>query len=136
MNVLIAEGMTRSAKRTVEKPGGNVNTVSGLSSAIFETGWRGPRRTLACKGHALVDAEPSRTRQNCNSFGHVNPESWTGRKINCLTFSRADHVDLNAACNIIAFGMGATARRTGFASTIRATRETIASATKEGTPSE
>ena len=116
-------GMTRSARGTVENPGTNVKAKSGLNREILNTGWHSVKQMLGYKC-AVVEIDPAFTSQTCNACGHVDKASRPSQaEFTCVACGHADNADLNAARNILAFGIGASARRGAFALATPVTRE-------------
>ncbi len=122
---LNTKGMTRSAKGTVQNPGTNVRAKSGLNREILNTGWHSLKQKLDYKAD-VTEINPAYTSQTCNACGTIDKSSRKDRKYQCVACGHADHADLNAARNILASGIGATARRGAFASATPRTRETDA----------
>ena len=89
------KSMTASAKGTAEKPGKNVKQKAGLNRAILATGWGQLEQMLGYKAKEAIKVPAAFTSQQCNICGH---------KVN---------VDYNASANILASGIGATARWRG-----------------------
>ena len=117
-------GMTRSARGTLDSPGTNVKARSGLSREMLGTGWHGLKQKLSdtC---AVEGVDPADTSQTCNACGHIHKASRrTQSDFMCMACGHADNADLNAARNIMASGLGASARRGAFASATPVTRET------------
>ena len=118
-------GMTRSAKGTVDNPGTNVKVKakSGLNREILSTGWHGLKEKLAYKC-AVVEIDPAFTSQTCNECGWVDKASRHSQaEFTCVACGHADNANLNAARNILASGIGASARRGAFALATPVTRE-------------
>ena len=65
-------GMTKSAKGTVENPGGKVKQKSGLNRVILKTGWSGLHQKLDYKMREVIEISPAYTSQRCNKCGHVD----------------------------------------------------------------
>ena len=62
--------------------------------------------------------------QRCNACGHVDKSNrQTQSKFECVSCGHTDHADLNASANILASGIGATARRGAFSLETPKTRE-------------
>ena len=117
-------GMTRSARGTLDSPGTNVKARSGLNREMLGTGWHGLKQKLSdtC---AVEGVDPADTSQTCNACGHIHKASRrTQSDFMCMACGHADNADLNAARNIMASGLGASARRGAFASATPVTRET------------
>ena len=120
---LNTRGMTKSAKGTAEAPGANVRAKSGLNREILRTGWHGLKAMLSYKCRELIEVDPAYTSQACSSCGAVDKANRKGREFKCVACGHADHADLNAARNILASGIGASARRGALAPATPATRE-------------
>ncbi len=120
---LNTQGMTKSARGTLENPGTKVKAKSGLNREILNTGWHGMKEKLAYKC-ALVEIDPAFTSETCYNCGWVNKASRPSQaEFTCVACGHADHADLNAARNIMASGIGASARRGAFALATPVTRE-------------
>ena len=121
---LTTRGMTRSARGTTEEPGSNVKAKTGLNRVILAGGWHGLKAKLAYKC-AVAEIDPAYTSLTCNACGHADKASRRSQaEFMCVACGHADDADLNAARNIMASGIGASARRGAFASVTPATRET------------
>ncbi len=107
---LNTQGMTKSAKGTVDNPGKHVKAKSGLNREILKTGWHGLEQKLNYKAE-VIRTNPACTSQACSACGHVSKENRTSQAVfKCMACGHAEHADLNAARNILASGIGATAR--------------------------
>ncbi len=103
---LNTKGMTKSAKGTIDEPGRNVNAKSGLNKAILKTGWHKLEAALNYKAN-IIKIAPHYTSQACNKCGHTHRDNRTTQsKFVCLECGHSDNADLNAAKNILAFGIG------------------------------
>ncbi len=121
---LNTRGMTKSARGTLENPGRKVKAKSGLNREILSTGWHSVKEKLAYKC-ALVEIDPAFTSQTCNVCGRVDKASRPSQaEFTCVACGHADNADLNAARNIMASGIGASARRGALALATPVTRET------------
>ena len=121
---LNTRGMTRSARGTLENPGTKVKAKSGLNREILSTGWHSVKEKLAYKC-ALVEIDPAFTSQTCYVCGRVDKASRPSQaEFTCVACGHADNADLNAARNIMAYGIGASARRGALALATPVTRET------------
>ena len=120
---LNVEGMTKSAKGTVENPGTNVKAKSGLNREILNTAWALLHVMLEYKAMEVVYVNPAYTSQECYCCGHRAKGNRRGREFKCMVCGHVDHADLNAARNILASGIGATARRGAFGLPTLMTRE-------------
>ena len=127
VEALNTSGMTRSARGTIEAPGRNVKAKSGLNREILATGWHQLKQMLSYKSR-VVEINPAYTSQTCHACGVANKASRTGRSFKCMACGHADHADLNAARNILASGVGASARREALATATSMSRETGAMA--------
>ena len=84
---------------------------SGLNREILGTGWYGLKEKLAYKC-AVVEIDPAFTSQTCYVCGRVDKASRPSQaEFTCVACGHADHADLNAARNIMASGIGASARQ-------------------------
>jgi transposase len=104
-------GMTRSARGTVSRPGGNVRRKAGLNREIRANGWGRLARRLQDKAPGRVEKiNPRFTSQRCSACGHVDPKSRESQaRFRCTACGFACHADVNAAINIAA-GHAVTAR--------------------------
>jgi putative transposase len=110
--------MTGSAKGTVEAPGRNIRQKSGLNKSILDQGWGMLKRMLGYKlqwsGGMLILVDPAYTSQTCSVCGHVDAGNRPDQKtFRCLHCGHDDHADVNAAQNILARGLQATAGHAG-----------------------
>ncbi len=107
---LNTQGMTGSAKGTIDDPGKNVKARSGLNREILKTGWHGLEQKLQYKAE-VIRISPACTSQACSACGHVSKENRTSQAVfRCVACGHAENADLNAARNMLASGIGATAR--------------------------
>ena len=107
----------------VDNPGMNVKAKSGLNREILATGWHDLKQKLSCKCE-VEGVNPAYTSQTCNACGNIDKASRrTQSDFMCMACGHADNADLNAARNIMASGLGASARRGAFASATPVTRE-------------
>ena len=113
---LRVKDMLRSARGTVESPGRNVAAKAGLNRRIAASAWsRLVRRTTdkaaVSQGCEVVRVDPRHTSQRCSVCGHVDPGNRPSQAVfYCLGCGHADNADVNAAKNILAAGLAATAR--------------------------
>jgi putative transposase len=125
---LRVKDMLRSARGTLESPGRNVRAKAGLNRRIAASVWsllgrRTTEKASASEGCAVVRVDPRHTSQRCSACGHVDPGNRPSQAIfSCLACSHADNADANAANNILAAGLAATAR--GGKPEVRAPSET------------
>jgi putative transposase len=113
---LRVKDMLRSARGTVESPGRDVAAKAGLNRRIAASAWsRLARRTIekasASIGCEVVRVDPRHTSQRCSVCGHADPGNRPSQAVfSCLDCGHAEHADVNAAKNILAAGLAATAR--------------------------
>jgi len=101
--------MSKSAKGTIENPGKNVRTKSGLNKSILDQGWSEFRRQLEYKsswyGAEVVPINPQYTSQLCSECGHTSKENrQTQAQFVCVSCNFSSNADINAARNILAAG--------------------------------
>jgi transposase len=111
VEALDIKSMTRSAKRTVEKPGRSVAAKAGLNREIMRSGWGLLVQRLEDKAPGRVERVNSVfTSQRCSACGQVD---WKSREsqadFRCTTCGFTCNADVNAAKNIAA-GHAVTAR--------------------------
>jgi putative transposase len=108
---LDVKGMTRSARRTVEKPGRSVAAKAGLNREIMRSGWGLLVQRLADKAVGRVErVNPVFTSQRCSACGRVDRKSRESQAdFRCTTCGFTCNADVNAAKNIAA-GHAVTAR--------------------------
>jgi len=109
---LNVRGMMRSARGTVEAPGGNVAAKAGLNRGISRSGWGLLVRRLEDKAPGRVErVNPAYTSQRCSACGHVARENRESQAVFlCTACKFACNADVNAARNIAA-GHAVKARR-------------------------
>jgi transposase len=113
---LRVKDMLRSARGTLESPGRNVSAKAGLNRRIAASGWsilvrRATEKASASEGCAVVRVDPRHTSQRCSACGHVDPGNRPSQAVfSCVACRYADNADANAAKNILAAGLAATAR--------------------------
>lgn len=110
------EGMMKSAKGTLEKPGKNVKAKSALNREIAASGWGRLRWMLEYKAHRVEAVNPAYTSQTCHRCGHVAEENRRKERFKCVSCGYAGNADINAAFNILALGTGAAGQGGAFAS--------------------
>ncbi|CUU59805.1 Probable transposase [Parafrankia irregularis] len=105
------QGMTRSARGTVDNPGRNVAQKAGLNRGILANGWGLLVRRLEQKAPGRVERVPAAyTSQRCSACGHTAPGNRESQAVfRCVACGHTAHADTNAACNIAA-GRAVTAR--------------------------
>ena len=106
---LQVRNMSRSAAGSVDAPGKNVRTKSGLNKAILDQGWFEFRRQLdykmAWNGGWLIAVPPANTSRTCPACHCVSAEN---RKVQaafrCVECGHEVHADVVGAINILARG--------------------------------
>ena len=106
---LKVRNMSASARGSVQEPGRNVRSKSGLNKAILDQGWFEFRRQLTYKelwrGGRVVAVPPQHTSQTCAKCGHVSAENRrTQAQFVCVACGHEDDADVNAANNIMRAG--------------------------------
>jgi putative transposase len=116
MEDLRVKNMTRLASGSIDKPGRNVRAKSGLNKAILDQGWGMFRAMLeyklAWRDGSLVFVPPQHTSQTCSdsSCEHTAKENRVSQEcFVCVACSLIIHADHNAALNILAAGLAASA---------------------------
>jgi putative transposase len=108
--------MLRSARGTVESPGRNVRAKAGLSRRIAASAWsslvrRTTEKASASQGCEVVRVDHRHTSQRCSVCDYVHPGNRPSQAVfSCLDCGHTDNADVNAAKNILAAGLAATAR--------------------------
>ncbi len=111
------QGMTKSAKGSVEKPGKNVARKRGLNRAILRSGWGRLERYMTYKTYT-EKIDPKYTSQRCHNCGEVRKANRKSQSVyHCQECGVEKNADVNAALNIrdkwlgknTAFGDGAAA---------------------------
>lgn len=111
---LRVKAMAASARGTAVEPGSGVRRKAGLNRVVLDTGWAQLRSMLEYKAGLVVAVDPRNTSRTCHACGHTDAGSRRTRdRFQCTACGHADHVDLNAAANILALGTGAAARGGG-----------------------
>lgn len=81
-------------------------------------------RMVGYKCRKVVKAKAAYTSERCDRCGYTSADNRrTLREVRGMSCGHADHADPSAAANILAFGIGATARREVFGLPIPTTRE-------------
>lgn len=111
---LCVRNITASAAGTQGAPGRNVSTKSALNRSILRCGWATARLMLEYKsawsGVALHVVGPRFTSQDCSACGHRAAENRASRsRFLCVKCGHIDDADRNAAKNILARALGASA---------------------------
>ncbi len=100
---LNTQGMTASAKGTVEEPGKQVAQKAGLNREILASGWGGLERKLAYKAGELVKVDPAYTSQACSRCGNTHKSNRSSQSVfRCGACGFRLNADHNAAINILA----------------------------------
>jgi len=95
---------------------------SGLNRAILSKGWYRFEQALKSvsryTGTAVVKVPAAFTSQRCSACRHVDPKSRESQAVfRCTHCTHSEHADVNAAKNILAAGLAATACRESVAPT-------------------
>jgi len=111
------KNMSASAKGTIEEPGRNVKSKSGLNKSILDQGWYEFRRQLNYKlywrGGMLLEVYPRHTSQQCSSCGYTAKENRVSQDVfKCQVCGHEEHADINAAKNILTVGQTGMACQT------------------------
>jgi putative transposase len=113
---LRVKDMLRSARGTIELPGRNVAAKAALNRRIAASAWsrlvrRTTEKAAASQGCQVVRVDPRHTSQRCSVCGGVDPGNRPSQAVFCcLGCGHTDNADINAAKNILAAGLAATAR--------------------------
>jgi len=107
--------MTASAAGTMEEPGRNVRSKSGLNRRLLAQGLSDFRRMLSYKcersGARLVAVDPAFTSQTCSQCKHCAPGNRKSQAVfQCAACGYETNADHNAALNILAAGQAVTAQ--------------------------
>ena len=87
---------------------------AGLNRAVRDTGWAGLRQKLEYKAGEVVAVNPAYTSQTCHACGVVDAANRRSQaQFECVACGHRDNADVNAAKNIRASGIGASARGGG-----------------------
>ena len=107
--------MTSSAKGSIDHPGTNVKTKSGLNRTLLDAGLGQFSNLLEYKadwyGRTLLRIDPKYTSQICNKCKHKEQANRKRTKFVCLSCGHRDHADVNAAKNILARAMANGSKR-------------------------
>jgi putative transposase len=106
--------MSASARGTAAAPGKNVKAKAGLNRSILDQGWSELRRQLGYKlkanGGQLIAVNPAYTSQTCSACGHCEKDNRQSQALfACVACGHTEHADINAAKNILAAGLAASA---------------------------
>ena len=107
--------MTASAAGTVAEPGRRVRQKAGLNRAILAQAFAEFRRQLTYKaawsGARLVAVSPRLTSQRCSRCGQTAADNRLSQAVfRCVACGHGDNADHNAAINILAAGIAASAQ--------------------------
>ena len=113
-------GMTKrpAPKPDPDQPGAflpnRARAKAGLSRGILASAWgslaRCAQQKAAASGAQVIYADPRFTSQQCRVCGHIARENRESQALfRCVECGHADHADANAARNILARGLAATA---------------------------
>ena len=98
---LKVQNMTASASGTVEEPGKNVASKSGLNRSILDKGWGMLRAHLlykmAWKGGRVIEVPAAFSSQECAVCHTVDARSRNGAVFRCTGCGHHDHADTNAS---------------------------------------
>ena len=107
---LSTQSMTATAKGTVENPGSKVKQKAGLNRSILATGWEKIQQMLTYKAQ-VTTVNPASTSQTCAKCGHLDKDLRRSQLVfHCTSCGHEANADVNAAKNILASGVGATAQ--------------------------
>jgi len=111
---LKVRNMSASARGTAAAPGKNVRAKAGLNKSILDQAWAEFRRQLDYKvqanGGKLIAVNPAYTSQTCSACGHCSQENRKSQSLfACVACGHTVHADTNAANNILAAGLAASA---------------------------
>ena len=116
--------MTASAKGSIENPGKNVRAKSGLNRVMLNASHGRFFTYCDYKIKTVIVVDPKCTSQRCSLCGHVSKANRLSQsKFKCVSCGHADHADYNASANILASGIGATARGEAFGLPTSVSRE-------------
>jgi putative transposase len=108
------KNMTKSAKGTIDKPGGNVRAKAGLNREILNVGWGmlidQTKRVAKSHGTRVITVDARHTSQTCPACGNVDPASRVTRSRYVCTqdgCGYTGHADTGAAINILNRGLAA-----------------------------
>jgi putative transposase len=111
---LRTQNMTRSARGTVDNPGSNVRQKAGLNRSILDMGWFETCRQLEYKqrwrGGLVILISPHHTSTTCSVCGYRDKGNRLSQSVfDCVACGHTENADINAAKNILAAGLAATA---------------------------
>jgi putative transposase len=108
------QAMVRSARGTVDNPDSQVRQKAGLNRSILDKGWfmlelalRNVARYTGCR---ITKVPAPYTSQRCSTCRCVDPESRESQAVyRCTTCGYHGNADVNAAKNVLADGLSASA---------------------------
>ncbi|GAV19872.1 putative transposase [Mariprofundus micogutta] len=111
---LRTKNMTASAKGSVDEPGTSVRQKAGLNRSILDMGWFEFGQQLGYKqqwrGGQVILINPRNTSRKCSTCEFTDKGNRiTQEQFSCTACGHAENADLNAAKNILAAGLAATA---------------------------
>nr|WP_198507406.1 RNA-guided endonuclease TnpB family protein [Mariprofundus ferrinatatus] len=111
---LRTRNMTASAKGSADEPGSNVRQKAGLNRSILDMGWFEFGRQLEYKqqwrGGQVILIDPRNTSRKCSACGFTDKGNRADQaSFSCMACGHAENADVNAARNILAAGLAATA---------------------------
>jgi putative transposase len=106
---LQVRNMSTSSAGSIEVPGRNVRTKSGLNKAILDQGWFEFRRQLdyklAWKGGWLIAVPPQNTSCTCPACSHVSANNrQTQARFECVKCGFEENADVIGAINVLRAG--------------------------------
>jgi len=106
---LQVRNMSRSAAGSVEQPGKQVRSKSGLNKAILDQGWFEFRRQLdyklAWRGGYLIAVPPKNTSRTCPACGHISADNrQTQARFECVDCGYENNADVVGAINVLRAG--------------------------------
>ena len=109
VEALKISNMSRSARGTLETPGKQVKSKSGLNKSILDQGWGEFKRQLQYKlnwlGGLYLEVSPAYTSQKCSACGYTEKKNRQSQSIFCCqSCGFEENADENAAKNILAAG--------------------------------
>ncbi len=108
---LDAKGMTESSRGPSGNPGKNFGRKAGLNPEILNAGWSELNRMLDYRAVRVPAVNPAHTSRTCHECGTADSRSRRSRVgFVCVECGYAANADINAAKNMLAFGIGAPAR--------------------------